>query len=130
MNKKTAQILIGALAAIAFIGIAASEWLGRDCDTCISGWEVLKAEGRNFWISNIILSVVGVGLVWGFMFIYKKQRDFGAVRKLLIAGVLFLCFAWLRACEDKAEGTAVTTEKGRNLPKVDDGRQAAEDMIK
>ena len=131
MSKKTVQILIGVLAGIAFLGIVLNEFLfNRDCDTCVTGMEVLKAEGSSFWISNLILSALGVAALWGFLKLYKSQLDFGAVRKLLVAALLFFGLSWIKDCVDKADGSLVTTEKGRNLPKVDDGRQAAEEMLK
>lgn len=111
--------------------IAGVSFLGRDCDTCISGWETLKQEGPNFWWSAAIFSALAAAATWAFIFFYKKIREFKPVKPLLIAVIVFLAVAWGKGCTDKANN-AVTTEKGRvgGPAPVDSTRMSAEDIIK
>lgn len=111
--------------------IAGRTFLGRDCSTCISGWETLKQEGPNFWGTAILGSVLAAVAGAAFFYFYKKIKEFKPVKPLLIALIAFIAIAWGKGCTDKANN-AVTTEKGRigGPAPIDTTRMSAEDIIK
>ena len=128
---KNGGVLAGIAGLLLILGIAANEFLfTKDCPDCLTGAQILAKEGAGFWLSAILGSL-GIGaIVWFFAKKYTVTKDMSGIAGAMIGLMAMASIAFAKGCEDKAEGSAVTTQKGNPVKVVDSTRQAAEDMLK
>ncbi len=110
-NKKFNSSWLLAILVPLFIIIGVAVFLNsKDCDTCLTGWAVLKLEWPSFWTFVVIGIILGIVALY---FAYANESGNGAVgRKLhgntgftvlmIILAIALMAGPWGKACTDKA----------------------------
>lgn len=131
MDEKPGTAFAIVAAAILFIGGGIFLFTKNDSKNpdSVTGLQVLGQQNFSFWLWAIVITAA---IVVGIIAINKyliKGGDSKAFGNWWIVMAIFIGVAWGKGCTDKAnEGV---TSPGHKVEKpVDDGREAAEEMIK